>query len=345
MSQAPGLRAAVAERRDYRQDGETWRQTSTQNYLKLLSSDPQKTRFTVPEEIAKQGLIVAGRRGTYTLAAATIPIAGADGQTQRRIALFRRAGATGAWEEARGFSRHVGDWKINGLWLAGPDQWILTTTKTGANGPEAVTWLSPDGLSWSYQTKNTQLSGSQLTGACALPDDTAYLVGSLKTNSGGQRAAAWAVRDGQWQEQTPDGLPKEFGSLAGCARSGDMTLLHGKGLSADVVWSTPDGVSLSELWRGQPGERLESMQVLSDGTVVAAGTAYAEGSLGPAVWVRRPGARWESHRVPVVGPAKAVTLVPSGGNLWVCLRVGRSLELWKMPNAEEVLRVPLLALL
>lgn len=345
VSQAPGLHAAIVEQRTYSQQGKAWQTNSTHKYLKLISSDPEETKFTVPASIGAGRIVVAGRRDTYTLVAATAAESTSDGNTRRSINLFRRSGATGPWEKARGFSQHEGDWKITGLWLAGPNQWILTTVKSGADGPESVTWLSPDGLSWSYQAQSATTGGQHLKGACSLPDNTAYLVGSLVTSRGDRRSAAWAVRDGQWQEQTPDGLPREFGALNGCARSGNETLLHGRGLSSDVVWSTPDGVSLSESWRGKPGERLESVQVLTDGTALAAGTALQDGSLIPAVWVRKPGQAWKSYRVPSAGPASAVTLVPSGGNLWVCVQSGTVLQLWKMSNAQEVLDVPLLALI
>lgn len=349
VSSAPGLQAAIIERETFAPVEQGWRSQTTQEYLKLNSSEPQTTKFTIPPELTGRPILVAGNRQSYTLVVGTISEKSTSGEERQRIALYRRSGATGPWEEAQGFAQHEGDWTVTGLWLAGANQWILTTTRSGPDGPEAITWLSPDGRSWSYQAQAASGAGAQISGACGLPDQTSYLVGSVANGSVSTTPAAWTVRDGQWQVQTPDGLPDELTSFRRCALSGDKTLLHSRGLVSDRVWSTTDGVSLQDSWQGKPGERLESLLALTDGTVVAAGTVLDGSVLRPALWVHKPGQKWSSYPIPELGLGRAVSVVPAGGELWVCVLrdsqpTGR-VSLWKMPNAREVLQLPWLALL
>lgn len=349
VSSAPGLQAAIIERDSYARVDSGWQSQTTQKYLKLNSSEPQTTKFTIPPELAGRPILVAGNRQSYTLVAGTVSEQSSSGQARQRIAIYRRSGATGPWEEAQGFAQHEGDWAVTGLWLAGANQWILTTTRSGPDGTEAITWLSPDGRSWSYQAQSASGAGAKVSGACALPDQTSYLVGSVANGSVSTTPAAWTVRDGQWQLQTPDGVPDDLTSFRRCALSGDKTLLHSRGLVSDRIWSTSDGVSLQDSWQGKPGERLESLLALTDGTVVAAGTVLNGKALAPALWVHKPGQQWSSYRIPEPGVGRAVSVVPAGGEIWVCVlpdadRSGR-VSLWKMPNAREVLKVPWLALL
>lgn len=169
--------------------------------------------------------------------------------------------------------------------LAATDSGLVAVGISGSPGSEAVgavSWTSPDGLSWKRSRAQPALDGATMRSVAVTP---AAIV-AVGTTSAGDAAAAWTSSDGLAWRRAPDA--PTFASNSTYAPHAEMSdvLATSDGLLAvgwnssaangtAVIWTSTDGVA----WSRAPNEPSLSGGGMS-GVTLRGSVAVAVGSTG-----------------------------------------------------------------
>lgn len=241
---------------------------------------------------------------------------------------YFRASEDAEWTPVAGFEPG-GATSLNGAEKVG-DSWVAygtTRDSSAAADPEhGAIWTSPDGVTWTRESGDfgSGTLESELSGVCALPDDSLIGIGWTEQSAGEYRAAVWAPGEsGSWSTIDIGTIAEPYGFATSCASDKDGVILGATIGGRDTLQRSTDGSTWKEVFRADRGIAIGE-PVAVEGGFSASGSVAGQDFSGPVVWLSKSGTDWTPVSIPSRDSGSTSNVAPVGDDLVVTMsgRIG-----------------------